>query len=147
MEGIFWLIVLVVMTVIEIITLGLTTVWFAGGALAAFIASLFGANIVVQVILFVVVSVLLLALTRPLAVEYLNKDRIRTNAESLIGKTAVVKQEIDNLNAQGQVSVDGQEWTARSVEEQVIPKNVQVEIVEINGVKLMVRQKPLISEK
>ncbi|MEY8235409.1 NfeD family protein [Lachnospiraceae bacterium 66-29] len=147
MEGIFWLIVLVVMTVIEIITLGLTTVWFAGGALAAFIASLLGANIVVQVILFVVVSVLLLALTRPLAVEYLNKDRIRTNAESLIGKTAVVKQEIDNLNAQGQVSVDGQEWTARSVEEQVIPKNVQVEIVEINGVKLMVRQKPLISEK
>ncbi len=147
MEGIFWLIVLVVMTVIEIITLGLTTVWFAGGALAAFIASLLGANIVVQVILFVVVSVLLLALTRPLAAEYLNKDRIRTNAESLIGKTAVVKQEIDNLNAQGQVSVDGQEWTARSVEEQVIPKNVQVEIVEINGVKLMVRQKPLISEK
>ena len=147
MEGIFWLIVLVVMRVIEIITLGLTTVWFAGGALAAFIASLLGANIVVQVILFVVVSVLLLALTRPLAVEYLNKDRIRTNAESLIGKTAVVKQEIDNLNAQGQVSVDGQEWTARSVEEQVIPKNVQVEIVEINGVKLMVRQKPLISEK
>ncbi len=147
MEGIFWLIVLVVMTVIEIITLGLTTVWFAGGALAAFIASLLGANIVVQVILFVVVSVLLLALTRPLAVEYLNKDRIRTNAESLIGKTAVVKQEIDNLNAQGQVSVDGQDWTARSVEEQVIPKNVQVEIVEINGVKLMVRQKPLISEK
>ena len=147
MEGIFWLIVLVVMTVIEIITLGLTTVWFAGGALAAFIASLLGANIVVQVILFVVVSVLLLALTRPLAVEYLNKDRIRTNAESLIGKTAVVKQEIDNLNAQGQVSVDGHEWTARSVEEQVIPKNVQVEIVEINGVKLMVRQKPLISEE
>ena len=147
MEGIFWLIVLVVMTVIEIITLGLTTVWFAGGALAAFIASLLGANIVVQVILFVVVSVLLLALTRPLAVEYLNKDRIRTNAVSLIGKTAVVKQEIDNFNAQGLVSVDGQEWTARSVEEQVIPKNVQVEIVEINGVKLMVRQKPLISEK
>ncbi len=147
MEGIFWLIVLVVMAVIEIITLGLTTVWFAGGALAAFIASLLGANIVVQVILFVVVSVLLLALTRPLAAEYLNKDRIRTNAESLIGKTAVVKQEIDNLNAQGQVSVDGQEWTARSVEEQVIPKDVQVEIVEINGVKLMVRQKPLISEK
>ena len=147
MEGIFWLIVLVVMTVIEIITLGLTTVWFAGGALAAFIASLLGANIVVQVILFVVVSVLLLALTRPLAVEYLNKDRIRTNAESLIGKTAVVKQEIDNLNAQGQVSVDGQEWTARSVEEQVIPKNVQVEIVEINGVKLMVRQKPMNTEK
>lgn len=146
MEGIFWLIVLVVMAVIEIITLGLTTVWFAGGALVAFIASLLGANIVVQVILFVVVSVLLLALTRPLAAEYLNKDRIRTNADSLIGKTAIVKQEIDNLKAQGQVSVDGQEWTARSVNEQVIPRDMQVEIVEINGVKLMVKQKSQISD-
>ncbi|MCI8860026.1 MAG: NfeD family protein [Lachnospiraceae bacterium] len=146
MEGIFWLIVLVVMAVIEIITLGLTTVWFAGGALAAFIASLLGANIVVQVILFVVVSVLLLALTRPLAAEYLNKGRIRTNADSLIGKTAIVKQEIDNLKAQGQVSVDGQEWTARSVDEQVISKDMQVEIVEIKGVKLMVKEKPQISE-
>lgn len=147
MEGIFWLIVLVVMAVIEIITLGLTTVWFAGGALVAFIASLLGANIMVQVILFVVVSVLLLSLTRPLAAEYLNKDRIRTNADSLIGKTAVVRQEIDNLNAQGQVSVEGQEWTARSVEDKVIPENALVEIMEINGVKLMVKEKPQISEK
>ena len=92
-------------------------------------------------------SVLLLALTRPLAAEYLNKDRIRTNADSLIGKTAVVKQKIDNLNAQGQVSVEGQEWTARSVEDKVIPENALVEIMEINGVKLMVKEKPQISEK
>lgn len=141
MEGIFWLIIVVVMAVIEIITLGLTTIWFAGGALVAFIASLLGADLVVQIILFVVVSVLLLAVTRPLAVEFLNKDRIRTNAESLIGKTAVVLEEIDNLKAQGQVSVEGQEWTARAVEEQVIPRDAQVEIVEISGVKLMVKEK------
>ncbi|MEY8392907.1 NfeD family protein [Lachnospiraceae bacterium] len=141
MDGIFWLIVIIIMAVTEIITLGLTTIWFAGGALAAFIASLMGANLLVQVILFVVVSVLLLALTRPFAVEFLNKDRTRTNAESLLGKTAVVIQDIDNLKAQGQVSVEGQEWTARSINETVIYKNAHVEVVEINGVKLMVREK------
>lgn len=147
MDGIFWLIVIVIMAVTEIITLGLTTIWFAGGALAAFIASLCGANLVVQVILFVVVSVLLLALTRPFAVEFLNKDRTRTNAESLLGKTAVVIQDIDNLRAQGQVSVEGQEWTARSVRETVIPRDTHVEIVEISGVKLIVKEKSEAAEK
>lgn len=143
MDGIFWLIVVVVMAVIEIITLGLTTIWFAGGALAAFIVSLLGANLLVQSILFVVVSVVLLAVTRPLAVEFLNKDRTKTNAESLIGKTAVVQQEIDNLKAAGMVTVDGQEWSARSADDTVIPVETRVEILEISGVKLLVRQKEL----
>ena len=140
MEGVFWLFIVVVMAVIEIITLGLTTIWFAGGALVAFVASLLGANLAVQVALFVVVSVGLLALTRPLAVKFLNKGRESTNAESLIGTKAVVKQEIDNLNARGQVSVNGQEWTARSLEDKVIKEGKTVEIAEISGVKLMVRE-------
>ena len=143
MDGIFWLIVVVVMAVIEIITLGLTTIWFAGGALAAFIASMLGANLLVQSILFVVVSVVLLAVTRPLAVEFFNKDRTKTNAESLIGKTAVVRQEIDNLKAAGMVTVDGQEWSARSADNTVIAAETPVEILEISGVKLLVRQKEL----
>lgn len=141
MEGIFWLIVIVVMAVIEIITLGLTTIWFAGGALVAFLASLFGANVLIQSILFVVVSILLLAVTRPLALEFFNKGRTKTNVESLIGKTAVVLQEINNLKAQGMVQVDGQEWTARAADETVIPKETLVEIMEISGVKLLVKEK------
>ena len=140
MDGIFWLAIVVVMAIIEIITLGLTTIWFAGGALVAFIASLFGAGFVIQVVLFVAVSVSLLAATRPLAVKYLNKNMESTNAESLIGKLAVVKEEIDNLNARGHVSVNGQEWTARAVAEKVIPEGVTVEIVEISGVKLLVKE-------
>lgn len=141
MEGIFWLVVIVVMAVIEIITLGLTTIWFAGGALAAFLASLLGASVLVQSILFIVVSVVLLAFTRPWAVEYFNKDRARTNADSLIGETGIVRQEIDNLKAQGMVSVRGQEWTARAADNTVISKETQVEIVEISGVKLLVKEK------
>lgn len=141
MEGVFWLFIVVVMAIIEIITLGLTTIWFAGGALVAFVASLLGAGFVIQVALFVVVSVVLLAVTRPLAVEFFNKGRECTNAESLIGKMAVVKEEIDNLNARGQVSVDGQEWTARAFEDKIIPQGTTVEIVEISGVKLLVKEK------
>lgn len=140
MDGIFWLAVVIVMAIIEIITLGLTTIWFAGGALVAFLASMLGANFVVQAVLFIAVSVFLLAITRPLAVKYLNKNRESTNAESLIGKLAVVKEEIDNLNARGHVSVNGQEWTARSFEEKIIPEGATVEIVEISGVKLLVRE-------
>ncbi len=141
MDGIFWLVVIVVMAVIEIITLGLTTIWFAGGALVAFLASLLGANLLVQSILFVVVSIVLLAVTRPLAVEFFNKGRTKTNAESLIGKTGIVIQEIDNLRAEGLVSISGQEWSARSVDDEAIPRETKVEIVEISGVKLLVKRK------
>ena len=141
MEGVYWLIIVIVMAVIEIITLGLTTIWFAGGALVAFIASLLGADLAVQIILFIVVSVALMALTRPLAVNYLKRDRVKTNAESLIGKLGVVKEKVDNLNAQGIVSVEGQEWTARAIDDEMIPLYAVVEVVEIRGVKLMVREK------
>ena len=72
--------------------------------------------------------------------KFLNKDRESTNAESLIGKRAVVKLEIDNLNAQGMVSVNGQEWTARAYEEKIIPQGATVEIMEISGVKLLVKE-------
>ena len=136
-----WIAVFVVLIVIEAATMALTTIWFAGGALVAFLASLLGAGLLVQTILFIVVSVVLLAVTRPLAVEFFNKGRIKTNAESLIGETAVVQQEIDNLRAKGMVSVNGQEWSARSVDDEIIPDETLVEIMEISGVKLLVRKK------
>lgn len=139
--GIIWLAIIVVMAIIEIITLGLTTIWFAGGALVAFIASLFGVSLPIQIVLFVIVSLVLLAFTRPFAVKFVNKNRTRTNAESLIGKSAIVLEDINNLKAEGAVSVNGQEWTARAVDDTVITKDTVVEIVEIKGVKLMVKAK------
>lgn len=139
--GLIWLAIIVVMAIIEIITLGLTTIWFAGGALVAFIASLFGVSLPIQIVLFVIVSLVLLAFTRPFAVKFVNKNRTRTNAESLIGKSAIVLEDINNLKAEGAVSVNGQEWTARAVDDTVITKDTVVEIVEIKGVKLMVKAK------
>ena len=137
-----WVVILVVFMLIELATLGLTTIWFAGGALVALLANLMGLNSIIQIVLFLIVSVLLLALTRPVAIRHLNENRTRTNAESLIGRTGVVLEEIDNLKATGCVSIDGQEWTARcSSDDDVITKNQVVTIEEIRGVKLIVSKK------
>lgn len=137
-----WLIILVLLVVIELLTMGLTTVWFAGGALAATLASLLGLPLVIQIILFLVVSGLLLFFTRPIAVKYFNKDRVRTNAESLVGRQAIVISEIDNLQGIGQVNVGGMEWSARTRDENItLPVGAVVVILAIDGVKLIVEEK------
>lgn len=141
LAGIIWIAVLIVMLLIEIMTLGLTTIWFAGGALVAFIAGLLGAGVPLQIVLFVVVSLGLLAGTRPFAARFLNRDRVKTNSESLIGETGIVLEDIDNLHAAGQVQVNGLEWTARSADETRIERGKRVLIEEISGVKLIVREK------
>ena len=114
-QVVFWLILLIILVAIEIATMGLTTIWFAGGAFVAIIAAALNTPLYVQITLFLIVSVVLLLFTRPIAMKYFNKDRIKTNAESLIGKQAVVTEDIDNLLAVGLVSINGQEWTARNV--------------------------------
>ncbi len=137
---IVWLVVLILAIGIEIATLGLTSIWFAPGALAAIIAAALQAPIFVQVILFFAVSLLLLYFTRPIAVKYFNRERIKTNAESLVGKQAIVISEIDNLQGIGQVVVGGQEWSARSVDDKIkLPVGCVVNIMAISGVKLIVK--------
>lgn len=137
-----WLVFLIVCIVVELLTMGLTTVWFAGGALIAGIVTLCHAPLWLQIILFLAVSVILLCFTRPVAVKYFNKDRIKTNVESLIGRQAIVISEISNLEGIGQVTVGGQEWTARSKDENAqIPVGTVVIVRAINGVKLIVEPK------
>lgn len=137
---IFWLVLLIVAIVAEVLTMGLTTIWFAGGALVAILAALLHAPIWLQVILFFLVSLLLLFFTRPVAVKYFNRDRVKTNVESMVGRQAVVTGEIDNLQGIGQVTLNGQEWSARSTDEKVrIPVGSVVDVVAVSGVKLMVK--------
>ncbi len=134
-----WLVLLIVFIVIELVTMGLTTIWFAGGALLAAVAAALHAPLVIQVALFLIVSILLLFFTRPIAVRYFNKDRIKTNVESMVGRQAIVISEIDNLEGIGQVTVGGQEWTARSMDEnQKIAVGTVVLVRAISGVKLIV---------
>lgn len=141
MTPLAWLGILAILLVIEAITVGLTTVWFAGGALVACIASWLGGGIVVQLLLFFGVSVVLLIFTRHLAVRYMNKGVEKTNAESLLGKRAVVIQTVNNLAQTGQVRINDIEWTARTADDgEEIPTGAVVEIEEIRGVKLIVKE-------
>lgn len=140
MQTIYWLGLFVILLIIEIFTMGLTTIWFAGGALAAFVAGWLGFGLPVQIGIFVVVSVLLLVLTRPIAVKYFNQERQKTNAESLIGQHGLVVEDIDTLQAKGVVEVKGLEWSAKTDEpDGKIPKNTVVVIDGIQGVNLIVR--------
>lgn len=138
-QSVTWLVLLVILLAVELATMGLTTIWFAGGSLAAFFVSLAGGSTMIQILVFLAVAVILLIFTRPFAVKYINRDRVKTNADSLIGKTAVVTEAIDNLAGRGQVRVNGQMWTARTKNEnQKIPADTKVKILEISGVKLIV---------
>lgn len=141
MQAVVWLVLLVLLLIIEALTLGLTTIWFAGGALVSFIMATAGIEVLVQIIAFCVVSVLLLIITRPAAVRWVNKDRVKTNAESLIGSTAVITEAIDNLAGKGQVQVRGQYWTARAAnDDHRIEAGTTVKIKQISGVKLIVEE-------
>ena len=140
MQPLIWLGILALLLVVEASTAGLTTIWFGGGALVAGIACYAGANLTVQILLFLCVSLVLLIFTRPLAMKYFNKETIQTNANSLIGKKAVVIQEIDNLAQTGQVRINDIEWTARSADDEKIGEGTVVTIEEIRGVKLIVKQ-------
>ncbi len=142
MEPFYWLIALVVLLIIEIITLGLTTIWFAGGALVAFIAAMLQAPLPVQIVLFFVVSLALLFFTRPIAERYFNANRQKTDGNSMIGKEAKVTTDIDNFDQTGQVMIGSVEWTARSEEDGVkIAAGSRVEICRVEGVKVFVKEK------
>ena len=142
MEPIYvWLMTLVVFVVVEIATMGLTTIWFAGGSLIALLLAALGTSFYVQLGVFLIVSIVLLVVTRPLALKYFNKSVEKTNAEGLIGKRAIVVTQIDNLREEGQVMLGGMEWSARSYEENgIIPSGSGVEVKEIRGVKVIVSE-------
>ena len=142
MEPIYiWLMTLVLFVVVEIATMGLTTIWFAGGALVALLLAAFNTSFYVQLGVFLVVSIVLLVVTRPLALKYFNQTVEKTNAEGLIGKQAIVVTRIHNLKEEGQVMLGGMEWSARAYEENgIIPSGSVVEVKEIQGVKLIVSE-------
>lgn len=141
METAFWLILFVALLIIEIFTMGLTTIWFAGGALVAFILAFVDFGLPVQIIAFLLVSIALLVLTRPIAIKYFNQERQKTNAESLIGEKAVVLETIDSLHGTGRVEVNGMEWSAKVDDTEHIIDADEIVIIEgIQGVKLIVKK-------
>lgn len=133
-----WLIIFAACLIIEIITLGLTTIWACGGALVAMIIAFFSGSLALQVVAFLVVTTILFFTTRPLAKKHMDNRLEKTNVESLIGKHVIVSADIDNLKSQGQVMIGGVEWTARSKDGDTIESGTEVVIDEISGVKAIV---------
>lgn len=138
---IFWLIFAIVMAVLEGVTVQLVSIWFCIGGAAACITSLFTDNIIIQAAVFVVVSGIALAVTRPLVRKMKRRGSEPTNADRYIGKTAVVVTAIDNEKAQGMVKVDNEKWTARSQSGEPIAEGTSVTVEAIEGVKLIVKKK------
>lgn len=139
----FWAILSVALIVVEIITVDLVAVWFAGGSIAAFIAALFGTELWLQIIVFIVVSAILLIVTRPVVRRLSSEQKkVATNADSLIGEECLVKERINNLENTGRVLVGGLLWTARTIDGTPAEVGETCVIDSIVGVKLIVRHKP-----
>ena len=133
-----WLIAALILAVIEALTLGLTTIWFAGGALAAVIAALLDAPVAAQVVIFVVVSLLLLVLTRPWALRHFKRGLEHTNIDAVVGREALVTGEIRPFET-GEVRLNGLAWGARSRDNrETLPEGTPVRVVSVEGVKLIV---------
>lgn len=136
--SLFWLIAMILFGLAEAVTVGLTSIWFAAGALAALLAAALNAPVLAQIVVFLAVSLVTLLLVRPLAQRFINDRHVATNADRVIGQEGVVTEAIDNLAARGQVNVSGALWTARSQGDIPIPKDTVVRVLRIEGVKLYV---------
>lgn len=134
-----WLILAIVFIVAEACTFQFVSIWFAVGSVAALIARLAGGDFLVQSVLFVGVTVVCLAATRPL-VHKIKAKAVSTNVDRVIGQQAIVIEEINNIENAGQVKTNGMVWTARSVNNTVIAKDVLVKVEKIEGVKLLVSE-------
>lgn len=139
--AITWLVFAVVFLGFELATVTLVSIWFVAGALAAFVASLLGAQIMVQVGVFVLVSALLLIFTMPVIRRLLKKDNVATNADRVIGKEGIVIEEINVTEGTGKIKVIGSIWSAKADNESVIPKGEEVIVTKISGVRTVVRRK------
>ena len=135
---VFWLIFTVVMAILEAVTVQMVSIWFAAGGLAACITSLFTDNILIQGGVFLGVTVLTLALTRPLVKRIKEKNTQPTNSDKYIGQIGIVLEEIDNEKAQGLVRVGSSKWTARSYDNSVIAIDTEVQVLSREGVILIV---------
>lgn len=141
MLNLIWIGLFIILIIIEIFTVGLTTIWFAIGALAAAGVNTLGANLIIQIIVFFAVSIVLMIFTRPWAAKHLNQNRLKTNYESKIGEVIKITERVDNLRQTGRSIVDGQEWTVRSQDNNVtLEKDELAKVIAVSGVKLIVEK-------
>ena len=133
-EIFLWLGLMVVFLIIELATVGLTSIWFSGGSLA-------GAGMVIQIAVFVVISAVLVIFTRPFAAKYVNVHHVKTNCDELIGSVVKVTETVDNFAQTGTAIAQGKEWTARcKSDKDRIEKDSLAKVTAISGVKLILEK-------
>ena len=135
---ILWFVLLVAFAILEISTMNLTSIWFVAGSLAALLCAIFGGALIWQIILFVVVSGITLAVVRPIAKKYLTVEPKATNADRVFSMVGVVTEEINNTLAKGAVTIGGKVWTARSLTGEILKEGTYVRPKAMEGVKLIV---------
>ena len=139
MSPYIWLGIAIALMVVEMMTVGLLTIWFAIGALIAMVLAFCGAGTAWQITIFLVSSAILLVLTRPLVKKYINNKHVKTNVDAVVGMKGRVVEAINGIEGTGAVLVDGKTWSAKAENETiVIPVNTIVTVREVNGVKLLV---------
>lgn len=137
-EAIVWLALFVILLIVELLTVGLTSIWFAGGALAALVLELLGVDLIWQIGAFILVSFVLVYFTRAFAVKYINAHHEKTNYEQVVGKIVRITQRVDDLAQTGKGILDGMEWTVRTDSKEVLEKDTLARVIRISGVKLIV---------
>ena len=136
-----WLVMVIIFLCVEISTVTLTSIWFAAGALAAMLVAMFSANVIVQVIAFLVVAFGLLYATKPWAKKFIDTKKVSTNADRAIGEEVRVLERVSNLDQTGRAIVHGMEWTVRTEDDNIIIEQGElVRVVRIAGVKLIVER-------
>ena len=136
--AVFWFILMVVFLAMESSTVSLVSIWFAAGSLVAMIAALLGAEIWLQIVLFVAVAVVLLACLRSVVRKFITPKIIKTNVDAVIGKTGPVLESVDNIQGKGRVKLGGMEWSARSTDGTPIAEGTIVRVDRVEGVKVFV---------
>lgn len=145
---ILWIVLIILFAAVEMATVGLTSIWFAGGALVALLFSALGLSEVWQFAIFVVVTLLLLIFTRPWAIKYIKPHLTKTNYEQIVDENVCLTENIDNLRGTGTAVYKGQEWTARAYEEnQTFEAGTIVKVKEIRGVTLYVVESDIMPRK
>ena len=134
-----WLIIAGLFFIGEIATVGFLIFWFGVGALIAMIVSLFTSNIIIQTTIFIISSTILIFATKPFVKKFADVKKTNTNVYSIIGKKALVIKTIDPIHSVGQIKLNGEVWTAESDNQQIIEEGTEVEILEIKGVKAIVK--------
>ena len=141
METILWIALIIVFVAVEIATVGLTAIWFAGGALVALLVQLLGLNIYWQIIFFIAASAILMTVTRPWALKYFKPRLVKTNYETVVGESVCLTETVDNIKGTGTAVYKGQEWTARAYENgKTFEAGTIVAVKEIRGVTLYVTE-------